>query len=150
MAGAELAVRRRSRGCAAGCVIVRSGRSWRGTQPPGGEWGRHRPRGNWRPSGTPAAGWEAEAALVHWHKHRAPPHVCWGIIKRPDRAPCAMGPRMTAVGPADRCLNLCSRWLLFNHRPRLYRGPMEAECGRGPCGPFFEDLAEKTDFRRRF
>ena len=33
----------------------------------------------------------------------------------------------------------------FNHRPRLYRGPMEAECGRA-LRAFFEDLREKDGF----
>ena len=104
-----------------GCVIVRDGEIV-------GE-GRNRREEN----GDATAHAELEAIrdacrrLGSWRLHR-----CTIYGAKDDKA-----------GACGSVLNLFEE--RFNHRPRLYRGPMEAECGRA-LRAFFEDLREKDGF----
>lgn len=70
------------------------------------------------------------------------PHVCRGIINA-RIGTVRYGAKDDKAGACGSVLNLFEE--RFNHRPRLYRGPMEAECGRA-LRAFFEDLREKDGF----
>ena len=141
----ELAAQAAEQGMCRWGVIVRDGRSWERAATAGRRMGTPPPTRNWRPSGTPAAGWGS------WRLHRCTmyvtleplPHVCRGIINA-RIGTVRYGAKDDKAGACGSVLNLFEE--RFNHRPRLYRGPMEAECGRA-LRAFFEDLREKTDFR---
>ena len=69
--------------------------------------------------------------------------MCAGAIINARIAELRYGAREEKSGCCGSVLNLFEE--RFNHRPRLYRGPMEAECGRA-LRAFFEDLREKDGF----
>lgn len=73
--------------------------------------------------------------------------MCAGGIINARIGTVRYGAKDDKAGACGSVLNLFEE--RFNHRPRLYRGPMEAECGRA-CGPFSRTCGKKTDFRRRF
>lgn len=131
-----------------GCVIVRDGEIV-------GE-GRNRREEN----GDATAHAELEAIrdacrrLGSWRLHRCTMYVtlepcpmCAGGIINARIGTVRYGAKDDKAGACGSVLNLFEE--RFNHRPRLYRGPMEAECGRA-CGPFSRTCGKKTDFRRRF
>ena len=127
-----------------GCVIVQSGRIV----------GRGRNRREENGDATAHAELEAirDACrrLGSWRLHRCTMYVtlepcpmcAGGIINARIRA-VHYGVRDEKAGCCASVLNLFEE--RFNHRPRLYRGPMEAECGRA-LRAFFEDLREKDGF----
>ena len=69
--------------------------------------------------------------------------MCAGGIINARIGTVRYGAKDDKAGACGSVLNLFEE--RFNHRPRLYRGPMEAECGRA-LRAFFEDLREKDGF----
>ena len=69
--------------------------------------------------------------------------MCAGAIVQARIDRVVFGAFDPKAGACGSVLNLFEE--RFNHRPRLYRGPMEAECGRARRA-FFEDLREKDGF----
>lgn len=59
--------------------------------------------------------------------------MCRGIINA-RIGTVRYGAKDDKAGACGSVLNLFEE--RFNHRPRLYRGPMEAECGPCPAGLF--------------
>ena len=136
----------------------------------GGRWSwplRRRSRGMCRwgvsSSGT-GRSWERDATahaeleairdacrrLGSWRLHRCTMYVtlepcpmCAGGIINARIGTVRYGAKDDKAGACGSVLNLFEE--RFNHRPRLYRGPMEAECGRA-LRAFFEDLREKDGF----
>ncbi len=144
----ELAAQAAEQGmCRWGVSSSGTGRSWEG---------RNRREEN----GDATAHAELEAIrdacrrLGSWRLHRCTMYVtlepcpmCAGASSTPGSAPCAMGPRMTRRGPADRC-STCSR-----SGSTTVPGSIGAPWRRSaavPCGPFSRTCGKKTDFRRRF
>ena len=88
--------------------------------------------------------------LGSWRLHRCTMYVtlepcpmCAGGIINARIGTVRYGAKDDKAGACGSVLNLFEE--RFNHRPRLYRGPMEAECGRA-LRAFFEDLREKNGF----
>ena len=88
--------------------------------------------------------------LGSWRLHRCTMYVtlepcpmCAGGIINARIGTVRYGAKDDKAGDCGSVLNLLEEQL--NHRPRLYRGPMEAECGRA-LRAFFEDLREKDGF----
>mgnify|MGYP000825339666 CR=1 FL=1 len=69
--------------------------------------------------------------------------MCAGGIINARIGTVRYGAKDDKAGACGSVLNLFEE--RFNHRPRLYRGPMAAECGRA-LRAFFEDLREKDGF----
>ena len=93
---------------------------------------------------------QANETLGGWRLHRATMYVtlepcpmCAGGIINARIGTVRYGAKDDKAGACGSVLNLFEE--RFNHRPRLYRGPMEAECGRA-LRAFFEDLREKDGF----
>lgn len=126
-----------------GCVIVRDGEivgEGRNRREENGDATAHAELEAIR---TPAAGWGAEAAPVHYVCHPGARPMCAGGIINARIGTVRYGAKDDKAGACGSVLNLFEE--RFNHRPRLYRGPMEAECGRA-LRAFFEDLREKDGF----
>ena len=127
-----------------GCVIVREGQIV----------GRGRNRREERGDATAHAEVEAiRDACAHTGSWRLtdctlyvtlePCPMCAGGIINARIGTVRYGAKDDKAGACGSVLNLFEE--RFNHRPRLYRGPMEAECGRA-LRAFFEDLREKDGF----
>ena len=98
----------------------------------------------------PTAIRDACRRLGSWRLHRCTMYVtlepcpmCAGGIINARIGTVRYGAKDDKAGACGSVLNLFEE--RFNHRPRLYRGPMEAECGRA-LRAFFEDLREKDGF----
>ncbi len=85
--------------------------------------------------------WRLEGCTLYVTLEPCP--MCAGAILNARIAQVRYGAREEKSGCCGSVLNLFEE--RFNHRPRLYRGPMEAECGRA-LRAFFEDLREKDGF----
>ena len=80
---------------------------------------------------------------MHYVVTLEPCPMCAGGIINARIGTVRYGAKDDKAGACGSVLNLFEE--RFNHRPRLYRGPMEAECGRA-LRAFFEDLREKDGF----
>lgn len=123
-----------------GCVIVRDGEIV----------GRGRNRREERGDATAHAEVEAIrdacARLGSWRLHRCtlyvtlePCPMCAGAIVNARVDEVRYGVRDEKAGCCGSVLNLFEE--RFNHRPRLYRGPLERECGE-VLQDFFQNLRE--------
>lgn len=123
-----------------GCVIVRDGEIV----------GRGRNRREERGDATAHAEVEAIrdacARLGSWRLHRCtlyvtlePCPMCAGAIVNARVEEVRYGVRDEKAGCCGSVLNLFEE--RFNHRPRLYRGPLEQECGE-VLQEFFQNLRE--------
>lgn len=123
-----------------GCVIVRDGEIV----------GRGRNRREERGDATAHAEMEAIrdacARLGSWRLHRCtlyvtlePCPMCAGAIVNARVDEVRYGVRDEKAGCCGSVLNLFEE--RFNHRPRLYRGPLEQECGE-VLQDFFQNLRE--------
>ena len=68
--------------------------------------------------------------------------MCAGGIINARLSQVRYGVRDGKAGACGSVLNLFEE--RFNHKPRLYRGPLEEECA-AILGSFFEDLRKKDD-----
>lgn len=123
-----------------GCVIVRDGEIV----------GRGRNRREERGDATAHAEVEAIrdacARLRSWRLHRCalyvtlePCPMCAGAIVNARIEEVRYGVRDEKAGCCGSVLNLFEE--RFNHRPRIYRGPLERECGE-VLREFFQNLRE--------
>ena len=123
-----------------GCVIVRDGEIV----------GRGRNRREERGDATAHAEVEAIrdacARLGSWRLHRCtlyvtlePCPMCAGAIVNARVEEVRYGVRDEKAGCCGSVLNLFEE--RFNHRPRIYRGPLEQECGE-VLQEFFQNLRE--------
>ena len=85
--------------------------------------------------------WRLKGARLYVTLEPCP--MCAGGIINARIGTVRYGAKDDKAGACGSVLNLFEE--RFNHRPRLYRGPMEAECGRA-LRAFFEDLREKDGF----
>ena len=127
-----------------GCVIVKDG------QIVGEGRNRREERGDATAHAELEAIRDACRRLGSWRLHRCTMYVtlepcpmCAGGIINARIGTVRYGAKDDKAGACGSVLNLFEE--RFNHRPRLYRGPMEAECGRA-LRAFFEDLREKDGF----
>ena len=130
-----------------GCVIVRDGEIV----------GRGRNRREADGDATAHAEVEAIrdacARLGSWRLHRCtlyvtlePCPMCAGAIINARVEEIRYGVKDEKAGCCGSVLNLFEE--RFNHRPRIYRGPLEAEC-QGVLQDFFENLRGKPDWPQK-
>ncbi len=123
-----------------GCVIVREGKIV------GQGRNRREERGDATAHAEVEAIRDACACLGSWRLHRCtlyvtlePCPMCAGAIVNARVDEVRYGVRDEKAGCCGSVLNLFEE--RFNHRPRIYQGPLERECGE-VLQEFFQNLRE--------
>jgi tRNA(adenine34) deaminase len=124
-----------------GCVIVREGRivgEGRNRREERGDATAHAELEAIRDACGRLGSWRLEGCTLYVTLEPCP--MCAGGIINARIAQVRYGTRDEKAGACGSVLNLFEE--RFNHKPRLYRGPLEAECA-AVLGDFFQTLRER-------
>lgn len=125
-----------------GCVIVRDGQiigEGRNRREGRGDATAHAELEAIRDACGRLGSWRLEGCTLYVTLEPCP--MCAGGIINARLAQVRYGVRDEKAGACGSVLNLFEE--RFNHKPRLYRGPLERECA-AILGDFFEELRKKT------
>ncbi len=129
-----------------GCVIVRDGEivgEGRNRREERGDATAHAELEAIRDACARLGRWRLDDCVMYVTLEPCP--MCAGGIINARLAEVHYGARDEKAGACGSVLNLFEE--RFNHRPRLYRGPLEEECG-AVLADFFENLRKKQGMCR--
>ena len=130
-----------------GCVIVREGEivgEGRNRREERGDATAHAELEAIRDACGRLGSWRLEGCTMYVTLEPCP--MCAGGIINARLSQVRYGVRDGKAGACGSVLNLFEE--RFNHKPRLYRGPLEEECA-AILGNFFEDLRKKDNGNRK-